>query len=141
MSNLRNIKVLIAVLTLALLAALGGLAYAVWLNSQWKAEASELARDIGAQRAIKDFNAGKLKLLQIVGANAKDTFTGTNDGPFEIWVSQYFPGESFPVRCASEQQVVAYNTVMKNLLNQQVIRKKFSSTNDPTNGLMPVLHP
>jgi hypothetical protein len=48
----------------------------------------------------------------ISGGRSDDKFSGTNDGPFEIWFPQYFP-EIRSFRYAEETMVTEYNDRMR----------------------------
>ena len=128
MNNQKTSKIVIGVLTIVLLSALGSLGFAIWQNSWWKAENEELACNVGALRAVRDFQAGKLRLLVIAGKNMQDKFSGTNDGPFEVWISTYLPEAPYPDRCSFEWEVRAYNAIMKHKLHDQDIAKQRSVT-------------
>ncbi len=104
--------VLIAVLVVALIASLGFLAHALWQNQMWEMQVYGLAGYQGASRARQDFQAGRLRLFVIAGERSDDKFSGTNDGPFEIWYPQYFP-QYHPFRYSAEQMVKFYNDKMR----------------------------
>jgi hypothetical protein len=61
---------------------------------------------------MADFDAGKLRKYIIAGRSLEDKYTGTNEGPFQVWISHYFPEEPYPARFALEQEVAFYNAKM-----------------------------
>lgn len=107
-----GIKVVIGFLIVALVTALGFLAYARWQNFMWEMEVFGLAGDVGTSRAGRDFRAGKTRLFVLAGERDEDKFSGTNDGPFEVWYPQYFP-QYYPFRYGKEQDVEFYNRRMR----------------------------
>ncbi len=48
----------------------------------------------------------------ISGEQDGTKYSGTNDGPFEIWFPQYYP-KNYPLRYQIEQMVAAYNDRMR----------------------------
>ena len=113
MNNPRNLKIVIVLLSMLFFALLGYLGFTNREISWWKAENGELACTVGGLRAMHDFEAGKFRLFVIAGKQVDDSYTGTNDGPFQIWVSHYFPEQPYPDRFSIEQGVAMYNAVMK----------------------------
>jgi hypothetical protein len=109
--------VTILLLSLALICVVVVMIWFVRQNVAWKADIYELAGYKGVHRAMADFDAGRLRVFLISGRSLQDTFTGTNDGPFEVWISHFFPDEPYPVRFALEQEVAFYNAKMR-LLQQ-----------------------
>jgi hypothetical protein len=110
------LKVIIATLTATLITSLGLLIHSkFWQNSNWKDVTSYLARIQGAETARKDFDAGRLKLFVISGECHEDKYTGTNDGPFEVWAAEYFPELPYQSRYSEEKKVEAYNLRMRSL--------------------------
>ncbi len=112
MNNPKTLKVVIAVLVVALFTSLGFLARALWRDSWWKMEVYGLAGYEGSTRALHDFRDGKLRLFVIAGERSNDKFSGTNDGPFQVWYPQYYT-ELYPMRYSIEQQVEFYNRKMR----------------------------
>ena len=97
---------------LALCTSLGILARALSNNFAWKLQVDTLARYEGSTRARHDFQSGKLRLFLISGGRSEDKFSGTNEGPFEVWFPQYFP-EIRSFRYAADTMVAAYNDRMR----------------------------
>jgi hypothetical protein len=120
-NNPRTLKMIIAVLTIALVASFLFLIYSqLWENSNWKAEVNSLGRDQGWYEAREDFQAGKLKKLVIAGDHEEDKFSGTNDGPFEIWNPIYMSSWPYPDRYSVEMEVVGYNLGMRSEYKQSL---------------------
>ena len=86
----------------------------------WVIQVDGLAKFAGTTSAKNDFEAGKLRLFAFSGERAIDTFSGTNNGPYEIWYSQYFTRDLRyqPFRYSKEQMVKGYNEKMKALYEQ-----------------------
>jgi hypothetical protein len=115
-NNPGTLKMAIATVTIALFISLGLLInLQFWQNSNWKEEAGYLAGVQGAEAARKDFDAGKLKLFVISGECHEDKYSGSNDGPFEIWTAEYYPAFPYPERYPDEKKVEAYNLRMRSL--------------------------
>ena len=112
--NLKTLKRIIAVLIVVLIVLLGFLIHSqLWQNSNWKGEVASLASIQGYEEADKDFRAGKLKVFVISGECHEDKFSGTNDGPFEAWIAEYYPVFSWPERYSTEKKIEAYNRHMR----------------------------
>jgi hypothetical protein len=108
MNNPKTLKIVIAVLLVALFTSLGFLARELSRNFTWQLQVDSLARYEGSTRARHDFQSGRLRLFVLSGGRGDDKFSGTNEGPFEIWFPQYFP-ELKPFRYAAETMVTTYN--------------------------------
>jgi hypothetical protein len=126
MSNPKTLKVVIAILVIAFLALFAFLADSLWQNFWWKKEVAGLAYFRGAERADHDFHDDKIRLFVISGERNDDIYSGTNEGPFQIWLPQYYP-YPYSSRYSTEQMVWAYNETMK--LNQNAAAKSPASTN------------
>jgi hypothetical protein len=112
-NNSQTLKAIIAVLVIGLITFLGLWIHSqLWQNSNWKGEINYLANVQGAEEARKDFQAGKLKKIIISDECDEDKFSGTNDGPFQVWIAQYFPQSTYPERYSIEQKIKAYDLVM-----------------------------
>jgi hypothetical protein len=116
-NNPKTLKIVIGFLIVTLIVMVSLLVYAQWRNSMWMAQIDGLARFAGSTSARNDFQAGKLRLFTFAGPRDADAFSGTNDGPFEIWYSQYFPKDPRyqPFRYSKEHMVKSYNDTMKYL--------------------------
>ena len=112
MNNPRALKIVIGVLVVGLCTSLGFLVRALSNNFTWKLQVDSLARYEGSTRARHDFQSGKLRLFLISGGRSEDKFSGTNEGPFEVWFPQYFP-EIRSFRYAEDTMVAAYNDRMR----------------------------
>jgi len=113
MVKLARGRLLIAALTLSLLASLWFVVFGLLRNWSWKQEAFVLAVHLGALRADHDFKNGTIRLLELDGEQDRNEFIGRLDGPFEIWNSQYFPSRGYPHQYSTEQMVIMYNTRMQ----------------------------
>ncbi len=113
-NNPRTLKMIIAVLTIVLITSFSLLIHSqLWQNSNWRGEVGYLADIQGAEEANRDFQAGKLKIFVISGECHEDRFSGTNNGPFEVWTAQYYPSLPWPGRYSTEQKIKSYNLVMQ----------------------------
>jgi hypothetical protein len=108
MRSSKAIRIAVALLSLGLICAVGFLVHAVRQNAAWEANIHELAGYKGVHRAMTDFDAGRLRIYVLSGRNLEDKFTGTNEGPFEVWISHCFPEEPYPARFALEKGVSSY---------------------------------
>ena len=111
-----NIKVataLLAVSTLAAFAAIAKLSWQINAPGGWR---DELYGQVGANattRAMSDFRRGQLRLFHLGGESDKDHFTGTMDGPFEVWTPSFYPSLGEAHRYAKEHYVEFYNRKMR----------------------------
>ena len=106
-------KILLALLVVALMTSLGFLGRALWRNYSWKQEAYGLAGMVATKQAMEDFQKGRLRLRVIQGENERLRYSGSNNGPFEVWIVQFYPSLGFPHRYSTEQQVEFYNRKMR----------------------------
>ncbi len=113
MNNPSALKVVIAALTVALLSSLGFLGRALWRNHFWEQEAYGLSGTVATVKAMEDFQLGRLRLRAIQGENERLRYSGSNDGPFEIWIPQFYPSLGYPHRVSTELQVEFYNRKMR----------------------------
>src|SRR2546426_11148558 len=109
----RALKVVIAVLTIALLTSLGFLGRALWRNYSWEQEAYGLAGMVASKEAMEDFRQGRLRLRMLQGENDHLRYSGSNNGPFEIWIPAFCPSLGYPHRFSTERQVQFYNRKMR----------------------------
>jgi hypothetical protein len=112
MNNPQLLKVLIGTLAAALCVSIGITVWALWNAATWKVQVQSLAQLEGAFIAKQDFQAGRLRLFIISGRREVDEYSGTNEGPFEVWYSSYFP-EIPAYRCAAETRVAVYDAKMR----------------------------
>jgi hypothetical protein len=126
MNNPKALKIVITVLAVALLTSLGFLAHALSQIWWWKQEVWGLDGQVAAYRALYDFGAGRLRLFMISGERSDDKFSGTNDGPFQIWFPQYYTA-IYPMRYSIEQQVRFYDDKMRYM--QQHPERFLTTTN------------
>ena len=109
----KPLKIAVGVLVLVCLATIGILLFQISQNSLWTNESKQLASEVGGLRAMRDFQAGNFRLFVISGENLKDKYSGTNESPYEIWISAYLPTASYQERVSVEWEVRSYNAVMK----------------------------
>jgi hypothetical protein len=125
-----NNKAIITFLVVLLLISIGFSAYERWQSYWWKEEVSMLAFCYGGTRAELDFREGKIRLFVISGERKNDIYSGTNEGPFQVWFSQYYP-DRFS-RYAGERLVDGYNNHMDFM--QSRAPEAVSGTNRPPNN-------
>jgi len=113
MKNPKALMAVIAILTVALFTSLGFLVRGVWRDFMWKQEVVGLVGQVVLYRGTADYQAGKLRLFVIDGENEHERYSGTNDGPFQIWVAQYYPSLGYSDRFITEQMVSLYNSRMR----------------------------
>jgi hypothetical protein len=68
---------------------------------------------VASRQALDDFRAGHLRLYSLGGESEKATYTGTNDGPFEIWIPHFYPSLGRAHRYSTEQFIEFYNRKMR----------------------------
>ena len=113
MNNPKALKIVIAVLTLALMTSFVFLGWALWRNYWWDQEAYGLAGMVATEQAMADFRKGRLRLHVLQGENKGLRYSGSNDKPFEIWIPQFYPSLGYPHRLSKERQVEFYNRKMR----------------------------
>lgn len=113
MNNPRVLKIVIAVLAVALLTSLVSLGRALWRNHWWENEAYGLTGLVATKQAMEDFSHGNLRLLAISGRNEELRYSGRNEGPFEVWTPQFLPSLGYPHRFVTEKYVEFYNRKMR----------------------------
>jgi hypothetical protein len=112
MNNPKALKIVIVILAVAFLVSFHFLMRALSDNFAWKQCIELSAPADGAMFAHLDFQSGKLRLFVISGEHSDDKYSGTNDGPFEIWFPQYHISP-YPMRYRVEQWVAGYNRSMR----------------------------
>jgi hypothetical protein len=113
-NNPQRLKTNIAVLNITLVASFVFLIYSqLWENSNWKDEVNSYATTQGYEKAKQDFQAGKFKKLVISGDHEEDKFSGTYDGPFEVWNPAYKSSWPYPWRYSIEMEVKGYDLGMR----------------------------
>ena len=89
-----------------------------------------VAENAGRIRAEKDFSAGMLRKFVFSGTNSTDKYTGTNSGPFEMWVSRYaavpYDISAFALGC----ELYEYNQTMVGKY-----RSSLKQTNSPNSSV------
>jgi len=117
MSNPRTLKLIIAALLITQVVSLGFIvqnwAKAKVQNLQWEAQVYGDSGMAGTLKAMSDFQNGKLRILEIQGANDHLKYSGKTDGVFEIWVPQFYPSLGHPHQLATETYVKFYNSKMR----------------------------
>ena len=115
-TEMRVAKVLIALLGVCALgfALLAARAYwQVYAPGGWRDQVYGSTGAFASRQALDDFRKGRLRLYQLAGENDTARYTGTNDGPFEIWVGDFYPSLGRAHRYAREQFVEFYNRKMR----------------------------
>ena len=79
----------------------------------WRDEVYGLSAYEAARRALDDYNAKRLRLFAFGANSEQDYFTGTNDGPFEVWVVQFLPELGEAHRYSTEHFIDQYNRKMR----------------------------
>lgn len=64
-------------------------------------------------QALADFRNGILRVYTMPAEQESPKFTGTHDGPFEVWVLQYYPSLGAAHQYATEHYMKAYNSKMR----------------------------
>jgi hypothetical protein len=131
MNNPKILKIVIAVLAIALVTSLLLFGRALRHKSPWESEAVELANFKGSERALCDFQAGKLRLFVLGAVSESDTYSGSNDGPFEIWIPQYFPPRGSVHRLSMERWIAIYNHQMRSMHDHPENFVTTTNTNRP----------
>lgn len=96
----------------------GSLGIAAWSYWQiygiggWRDEVYGQVGMTATTRAMDDFHERHLRLYTLGGESEKAKYTGTNDGPFEVWIPQFYPSLGRAHRYATEQFVEFYNRKM-----------------------------
>ncbi|HTY86559.1 MAG TPA: hypothetical protein VMB80_03765 [Candidatus Acidoferrum sp.] len=78
----------------------------------WRDEVYELVGVTASTQAMDDYQEGHLRLYTLGGESEKPKYTGTNDGPFEVWIPQFYPSLGHAHRYATEQFIEFYNRKM-----------------------------
>ena len=79
-----------------------------WRDQLFKSEGA-----VATRRALDDFRNGQLRLYTLGGQSEKAKYTGTNDGPFEIWIPHFYPSLGRAHRYSTKQFIEFYNRKMK----------------------------
>jgi hypothetical protein len=79
----------------------------------WRDQVYQSEGAIASERALRDFREGHLRLYRLGGENEHAKYTGTNDGPFEIWVPTFYPTLGRAHRYSTEQFIEFYNRKMR----------------------------
>jgi hypothetical protein len=110
------IAVLIGLLAIALLCSLLLNAWGylqIYGIGGWRDQVYGSEGVAASDQALDDFRSGFLRLYCLGGENEKAKYTGTNDGPFEIWMSQFYPSLGRAHRYSTEQFIEFYNRKMQ----------------------------
>jgi hypothetical protein len=112
-----------AVIGLLLVSQLASLAFAAWCYWQiyffggWRDEVYGLVGMTAMTQAMDDYGEGQLRLYTLGGETEESYYTGTNDGPFEVWIPYYYPPLGRAHRYSREQFVEFYNRKMRYMYN------------------------
>jgi hypothetical protein len=110
------IIVAIGLLTVSLLCNVVFSACGYWQiygTGGWRDQVYGLEGLVASGRALDDFRHGHLRLYRLGGEAKSATYTGTNDGPFEIWIPQFYPSLGRAERYSTEQFIEFYNRKMR----------------------------
>ncbi len=110
------IAVLIGLLAIALLCSLLLNAWGylqIYGIGGWRDQVYGSEGVAASDQALDDFRSGFLRLYCLGGENEKAKYTGTNDGPFEIWMPQFYPSLGRAHRYSTEQFIEFYNRKMQ----------------------------
>jgi len=125
---------LIGLFALALLGSMvinGWGCFQIYGIGGWRDVVYELQGMVASDQALRDFRDGHLRLYRFGGESQMAKFTGTNDGPFEIWVPHFYPSLGRAHRYSTEQFIAFYNRKMRYMFSNP---EKFSTT---TNSVQP----
>jgi hypothetical protein len=78
----------------------------------WRDQVYGSEGNVASERALGDFRAGHLRLYCLGGENESAKYTGINDGPFEMWIPQFYPSLGRAHRYSTEQFIEFYNRKM-----------------------------
>jgi hypothetical protein len=110
------IAVLIGLLAIVLLCSvlLNAWAYLqIYGIGGWRDQVFASEGAAASDRALDDFRDGRLRLYCLGGESEKAKYSGTNDGPFEIWIPQFYPSLGRAHRYSTEQFIEFYNRKMQ----------------------------
>ena len=105
--TIRALVIMIVVLIGLLVFSFGQMAELKDRNEVLKEQAYTLGSRAGVMQASRDFRDGKLRLYVIAGERPFERYSGTNDGPFEVWFPESDGGYGVEV------MVSAYNDRMR----------------------------
>jgi hypothetical protein len=108
--------VLIGLFAILLLGSASLIAWGYWQIygiGGWRDQLYASEGAVASRRALDDFHDGHLRLYTLGGENEKAKYTGTNDGPFEIWVPHFYPSLGRAHRYSTEQFIEFYNRKMR----------------------------
>jgi hypothetical protein len=126
-----------AVIVLLGIGVLGSLVLVAWEHHQiygiggWRDQVYGAKGALASRQALDDFQHGRLRLFQLRGESEAAKYTGTNDGPFEVWIAQFYPSLGPAHRYASEQFIEFYNRKMRYM---QTHPERFRGTNVQPNA-------
>jgi hypothetical protein len=109
-------RIIIAGLGIALLGCILLIAWGYWQIygiGGWRDQVYGAKGALASSEALKDFRRGHLRLYQLAGETESSRYTGTNDGPFEVWIAQFYPSLGRAHRYATEQFIEFYNRKMR----------------------------
>jgi hypothetical protein len=114
--KMRAPKVLIALLGGCVLGCAALVAWGYWQvygPGGWRDQVYGSTGALASRQALDDFRQGRLRLYQLAGESNAAKYTGTNEGPFEVWVADFYPSLGRAHRYAKEQFVEFYNRKMR----------------------------
>lgn len=109
----KTLKRALRALSVALLVALGVLAWAFWQLRRWREAVDNAAEEAGQEWAGACFRAHKLEVYQMDVGTAVPVYTGHRLGPFEVWSYPDDPELPAPYRYAEGKRIEAFNLEMR----------------------------
>jgi len=112
----RATYVIISVLAILLLSAASVILWYRWQIygiAGWRDQLYEAEGSVASRQALSDFREGHLRLYTLGGENEHPKYTGTNEGPFEIWILHFYPALGGAHRYSKEQFIEFYNRKMR----------------------------
>jgi hypothetical protein len=114
--NIQAKSTVLVVLIGSLLVSLYATGWAFWQIywiGGWRDQVYGLIGRSATVRAMDDFKQGHLRIYVFGGDNELHRYTGTNEGPFEIWIPPFSSEFASPERYATEQFIIFYNRKMR----------------------------
>jgi len=101
----------------------------------WRDQVYVSVGGAASEQALRDFRGGHLRLYCLGGENQHDKYTGTNDGPFEMWIPTFYPSLGRVHRYPKERFIEFYNRKMHYMhSNPDKFGKEGVQQNAPANG-------
>jgi len=106
----------------------------------WREQVYEGEGTVASLQALDDFRDGHLRLYRLGGESDRGKYTGTNDGPFEVWIPQFYPSLGRAHRYSTEQFIEFYNRKMRYMHSHpdKFGRKTEGEQNEAASGKQPI---